>query len=136
MGSTMNIGNALIGGVASILHCGILFLTIFIILITDNLFILYSLGIIQLIILFINFSFGDCPVSVIEDHHTGSCFIDVVNNLTPVNYKKDRKILRPEITLQWIFMLLTLVLFKILIVFAKMIFTNTKLSENIQIIVK
>jgi len=132
----MNIGNALIGGVASILHCGILFLTIFIILITDNLFILYSLGIIQLIILFINFSFGDCPVSVIEDHHTGSCFIDVVNNLTPVNYKKDRKILRPEITLQWIFMLLTLVLFKILIVFAKMIFTNTKLSENIQIIVK
>ena len=132
----MNIGNLFIGGLMSVLHSAILFITMFIILATDNLFILYSLGIIQLIILFINFSFGDCPVSVIEDHHTGSCFVDLRNNMTPINYRKERKILRPEITLQWIFMLLVLVLFKILIVFVKMILGNSKLSENIQIIVK
>jgi hypothetical protein len=80
--------------------------------------------------------FGDCPVSVIEEHYMKTSFVDLVNNFTPVNYSKDKKLLRPEITLQWIFMLLVLVLFKILIVFMKMIFSNIKITDNIKIILK
>jgi hypothetical protein len=139
MGSSFNISsinNLFIGGFMSIMHFAILFLTIVIILVTDNLFILYSIGIIELIILFVNYKFGDCPVSVIEEHYMKTSFVDLVNNFTPVNYSKDKKLLRPEITLQWIFMLLVLVLFKILIVFMKMIFSNIKITDNIKIILK
>jgi hypothetical protein len=139
MGSSFNISsinNLFIGGFMSIMHFAILFLTIVIILVTDNLFILYSIGIIELIILFVNYKFGDCPVSVIEEHYMKTSFVDLVNNFTPVNYSKDKKLLRPEITLQWIFMLLVLVLFKILIVFMKIIFSNIKITDNIKIILK
>jgi hypothetical protein len=131
-----NLNNLFIGGLFSILHAAILFMTIMIILVTDNLFILYSMGIIELIILFLNYKFGDCPISIIEEEYTGSSFIDLVNNFTPVNRNSIHKNLRSEITLHWIFMLLILVLFKILIIFSKMIFSKTKLSENIQIIIK
>jgi len=134
--SIKNLNDLFIGGLFSILHAAILFMIIIIILATDNLFILYSIGIIELIILFLNYKFGDCPISIIEEEYTKSSFIDLVINFTPLNLNNPDKKLRSEITLQWIFMLLILVLFKILVVFTKILFSKTKLSENIQIIIK
>ena len=82
-----------------------------------------------LIILAINHIYGDCPITTIEEHHLGFSSIDLGNTFSPIKYDKSK---RPEITLQWIFISLVIVLSKILIVFLKDILKDMKININIK----
>lgn len=120
-----HIYNMFIGGMVSLIHIFIVYASFFIILLTDNLFILYSMSFVLLIILAINHVYGDCPITTIEEDHLGFSSIDLGNSFSPIKYDKTR---RPEITLQWIFLSLIIVLSKILIVFLKYILKDINVN--------
>jgi hypothetical protein len=102
--------NFLIGITFMSFHMILVYGAILIALFSNDFFVLYSLGIIILIVLFLNHLYGDCPLSAIEEHHLGFNMVDYGNNMLPIKYDKKR---RPEVTLQWIFMGLVIVLIKI-----------------------
>lgn len=104
----------IIGVIFAIIHGIIVYLTMFIAIFSNDFFILYSIGIILLLIIFFNHFYGDCPITTIEEHHLGFSSVDIANGLLPIKYDKNR---RSEVTLQWIFMSLVIVFIKILFLF-------------------
>ena len=92
-------------------HLFLVYAAILLALFSNNFFVLYSVGIIILIVLFLNHLYDDCPLSAIEEYHLGFTMVDYGNSMLPIKYNKER---RPEVTLQWIFMGLVIVLMKII----------------------
>jgi hypothetical protein len=106
--------NSLIGLLFASMHTIFIFLTLWILLFSQNIGILITIGIILLIILYLNHVYGDCPITYIEDYHLGNTMADFTNSHYPIKYNKKR---RPEVTLQWIFMGLLMIVVKILTFF-------------------
>ena len=71
-------------------------------LFSNNLYILSFVGINVLGILIANYFYGDCPITIFEEYHLGFTFVDKVNSYFPIKYDKKH---RPQVTLQWIFMI-------------------------------
>jgi hypothetical protein len=94
------------GGLMSIMHIIIIYGIIFLIVLTENVHSLMVIGIIMLIILYIDTVYDDCPISLIEEHYLGTSFVDLCNKVAPIQCEKRSK---KEITLQWVFMVLLLV---------------------------
>ena len=119
--------NIFIGLLCMLFHNIIIYITLFVVIFSNNFFILYSLGFIILIILFINYLYHDCPISSIEEYHLGFCSVDYENSILPINYDKNK---RPEITLQWIFISLIIILSKILFLFLIKTFCKNSLIKT------
>jgi hypothetical protein len=69
-----------------------------------------------IIALVLNYIYGDCPVTQIEEHYGHTTMIDTANSLFPIKYDKSR---RDVVTLQWIFMAILVTTSKILLLFIK-----------------
>ena len=123
----------LFGGLISIMHVFIIYGVIFLIILTENVHTLMVVGIIMLIILYIDTIYDDCPISLIEQHYLGTSFAEISNNLAPIQAEKRNK---KEITLQWVFMVLLLIVIKILIVLLKTTFRELDLFKNVIITIK
>jgi hypothetical protein len=116
------------GGLMSLMHVAIIYGIIFLTLLTENIYALQLIGIIMLIILYIDTVYDDCPITLIEQHYLGSSFVDFSNKFTPINCEKREK---REITLQWIFMVLLIIVIKIVIVLLKYSIKELGLFDNI-----
>jgi ABC-type Na+ efflux pump permease subunit len=92
----------IIGYLFATLHGLLIWSICMISLFSNNLYVLSFAGINVLGILISNYVYGDCPVSYFEEYHLGYTFVDKVNSMLPIKYDKKR---RPEVTLQWIFMI-------------------------------
>lgn len=99
-----------------ILHGSLLFLISIILLTCENIKHLSLLGIILFLILISNFIYEDCPISLIEENFTEITIMDYFNYYSPIKYNRKR---RPEVTLQWIWGGLLLILLKILLILCK-----------------
>ena len=114
MENNSNNKNIFIGLFFTSTHILIVYIAIFVAIFSNNFFVLYSLGLIILFILFLNHLYHDCPISLLEDYHLDFSSVDYGNSFLPINYNKNR---RSEVTLQWILMALVIVLVKILVLF-------------------
>jgi hypothetical protein len=93
--------------------------TILVILLTNELPILVLANMFLYLLLTLNIIFGDCPISLIEDHYLGNCMMDTMSELTPYNYKISD---RGNSTLQWIFMSIMVSTTKIILLLIKYTF--------------
>ena len=118
--------NSLIGLLFASIHTIFIFLTLWILLFSQNVGILFSIGIFLLIILYLNHIYGDCPITHIEDYHLGYTMADFTNSCYPIKYNKKR---RPEVTLQWIFMGLLMIVVKILTLFVCLTLKEMKIIK-------
>lgn len=121
------------GGLMSLLHVALIYGVMFLTLLTENIYVLQLVGIIMLIILYIDTVYDDCPITLIEHHYLGSSFSDLSSKFIPTNCEKREK---KEITLQWIFMVLLIIVIKIIIVLLKYTTKELGLFDNIIINIK
>lgn len=97
-------------------HFLIFSLPIFVILLSDSLFVLIMMDLFFIITLILNYYYGDCPVTQIEQNYGNTTMIDTANKLFPIKYdKKNRNV----VTLQWIFMAILVATTKISLIFLK-----------------
>jgi hypothetical protein len=106
--------NKLMGYMLSGIHALIMYLIVVIALFSKDFFVLYSIAIILVIIIYLNYLFNDCPITLLEEYHLEFSSVDFFNHSLPIKYDSER---RPEVTLQWVITGLILVLTKILILF-------------------
>lgn len=99
-----------------ILHASLLFLTAVILLTCDNIKHICILGFSVFLILITNFIYEDCPISLIEEEYHGKAMMDYFNSYCPIKYNRKR---RPEVTLQWIWTGLLLLMVKLLLLLSK-----------------
>jgi len=97
-------------------HFLIFSLPIVVILLSDSFTILILMDLFFLVALTMNYIYGDCPVTKIEEQYGHTTMIDTANNLFPIKYDKSR---RDVVTLQWIFMAILVTTSKILLLFIK-----------------
>ena len=97
-------------------HFLIFSLPIIVILLSDNLTVLILMDLFFVTALTMNYIYGDCPVTQIEERYSDTTMIDTANNLFPIKYDKSR---RDVVTLQWIFMAILITTCKILLLFIK-----------------
>ena len=97
-------------------HFLIFSLPIIVILLSDSFTILILMDFFFLITLIMNYIYGDCPVTQIEEQYANTSMIDTVNSLFPIKYNKNR---RDVVTLQWIFMAILVTTSKILLLLIK-----------------
>jgi len=97
-------------------HFLIFSLPIFVILLSDSLFVLIMMNLFFIITLILNYYYGDCPITQIEEYYGDTTMIDTANKLFPIKYNKSR---RNVVTLQWIFMAILVTTTKILLLFIK-----------------
>jgi hypothetical protein len=104
--------NKLMGYMFSLIHALIMYLIVVIALFSKDFFVLYSIAIILVIIIYLNYLFNDCPLTLLEEYHLDFSSVNFFNYSLPMKYDSER---RPEVTLQWVVTGLILVLTKILI---------------------
>ena len=92
-----------------------------IVVLSTNIHTLLVMGLILLALLALNHIFGDCPITIIEEHYTNTSLMDFINSRYPINYKKKN---RPEVTLQWIFVVLMIAVTKIIYLLSKKFIKN------------
>jgi hypothetical protein len=97
-------------------HFLIFSLPIFVILLSDSLPVLITMDLFFVITLILNYYYGDCPITQIEQHYGDKTMIDTANKLFPIKYNKKN---RNVVTLQWIFMAILVATTKILLLFIK-----------------
>jgi hypothetical protein len=97
-------------------HFLIFSLPIFVVLLSDSLPILIAMDLFFIITLLLNYYYGDCPVTQIEEKYGRTTMIDTANKLFPIKYNKKN---RDVVTLQWIFMAILVTTTKILLLFIK-----------------
>ena len=117
-----------LGGMVSLMHIFIAYSIFFIVIFSNDLFSLCMMGVLLLIILFLNHVYGDCPISTIEEHYLDNSSVDLGNSMLPIKYDSSK---RPEVTLQWIFIILVIALIKILIIFLKQLLKDMKILKII-----
>lgn len=69
-----------------------------------------------IVTLMLNYFYDDCPVSIIEDQYFENSFVDSANKILPMGYDKNKRNL---ITLQWIFMAISVTTVKTFVIFLK-----------------
>lgn len=100
-------------------HFLVFSLPIIVILLSDNLTVLILMDFFFLTTLTMNYIYGDCPVTQIEEQYGHTTMIDTANSFFPIKYDKSR---RDVVTLQWIFMAILVTTSKILLLFIKLSF--------------
>jgi hypothetical protein len=93
--------------------------TILVILLTNELPVLVLANMFIYLILTMNIIFGDCPISILEDHYLGNSMVNALSELTPYSYKTTD---RGNSTLQWIFMSIMVSTTKIILLLIKYTF--------------
>jgi hypothetical protein len=136
MQSTINLNKIyklFFGGLMSIFHVILIYGTFFLIILTENIGTLMILGLILTLILFVDTIYDDCPITLIEKHYLGNSLSEIWNKCTSENCEKREK---REITLQWIFMGLMVILTKGIVLLFKKTFKEMGLFENVIITIK
>jgi len=136
MESTLNLNTIyklFFGGLMSIFHFILIYGTFFLVILTENIGTLMILGLILTLILFVDTIYDDCPITLIEKHYLGISLSEICYNYTSENCKKREK---REITLQWIFMGLMVIITKGVVLLFKKTFRELGLFENVIITIK
>jgi len=121
------------GGLWSIFHFILIYGVFFLTILTENIGTLMIIGLILTLILFVDTIYDDCPITLLEKHYLGNSLSEIWNKCTSENCEKREK---REITLQWIFMGLMVVLAKGIILLFKKTFNEMGLFENVIITIK
>ena len=98
------------------IHFFMMFLWMSIILFSDNIKVLWIVGLILFGILFVNYRCGDCPISVIEERYVGDSMVDIAQRKIDPRHTRQH---RPLVTKQVLWISLLLVTTKILYVLLK-----------------
>ena len=93
--------------------------TMIIILSTNELPVLFVVNMFIYMVLTMNIIFGDCPISIIEDHYLGTSMVDTISTLTPYKYNI---LERGNSTLHWLFMAIMVSTTKIILLLIKYTF--------------
>jgi len=136
MQSTLNLNKIyklFFGGLMSIFHFILIYGVFFLIILTENIGTLMILGLILTLILFVDTIYDDCPITLIEKHYLGNSLSEIWNKCTSENCEKREK---REITLQWLFMGLMVILTKGIVLLFKKTFKEMGLFENVIITIK
>lgn len=120
--------NKIMGYMFSVIHALIMYLIAVVALFSNDFLTLYSIAIILVVIIYLNYLFDDCPITLLEDYHLGFSSVDFFNYSLPIKYDKER---RPEVTLQWIIMGLVLLLTKVLILLVLKTFRHLKIEQKL-----
>ena len=97
-------------------HFLMMFLWMSIILFSDNIKILWIVGLVLFGILFVNYRCGDCPISIIEERYVGDSMVDIAQRKIDPRHTRQH---RPLVTKQVLWISLLLVTTKILYVLLK-----------------
>ena len=105
----------LYGFLVSIVHFSLMATMILIILFSDNVFCIIATNTILFGVLMLNYTFKDCPISLIEDKYLDESLIDQIAkyniNILGVHYRKQDRAL---VTLELIWLLLMIGLQRVL----------------------
>ena len=97
-------------------HFSMMFFWMSVILLSENIKVLWLVGLILMGILFVNYRCSDCPISIIEERYFGDSMVDIVQRNIDARHTRQH---RPLVTKQLLWISLLLVTTKILFVLLK-----------------